>query len=215
MESLSLRGHCARWTRGGACASGHTLVCKDVFGVHISGGTCPVHWKYASSGSPGGDRHGRHAIADVFSGDQPAQREGAEGGAGCRDHRRDRHRPAHGVYRSAAGRAGAASGYAPDHVEWSSDPHAGRRANRPLPDGSAGGAGAVRAAAARSGHWCLRSTGSDAASWCWKTWSRRTGGSRCGWRPTATRIEVVKPLENALADGDDPIQGMVTGGMER
>jgi Cof subfamily protein (haloacid dehalogenase superfamily) len=28
-------------------------------------------------------------------------------------------------------------------------------------------------------------------------------------------IEVVKPLENALADGEDPIQGMVTGGLEK
>jgi Cof subfamily protein (haloacid dehalogenase superfamily) len=28
-------------------------------------------------------------------------------------------------------------------------------------------------------------------------------------------IEVVRPLENALADGNDPIQGMVTGGVER
>jgi Cof subfamily protein (haloacid dehalogenase superfamily) len=28
-------------------------------------------------------------------------------------------------------------------------------------------------------------------------------------------IEVVKPLEQALQDGDDPVQGMVTGGMEK
>jgi hypothetical protein len=28
-------------------------------------------------------------------------------------------------------------------------------------------------------------------------------------------IEVVKPLENALNDGNDPIQGMVTGGLEK
>ena len=28
-------------------------------------------------------------------------------------------------------------------------------------------------------------------------------------------IEVVQPLEDALADGNDPIQGMVTGGVER
>lgn len=28
-------------------------------------------------------------------------------------------------------------------------------------------------------------------------------------------IEVVQPLENALADGNDPIQGMVTGGLDR
>ena len=28
-------------------------------------------------------------------------------------------------------------------------------------------------------------------------------------------IEIVKPLENALADGNDPIQGMVTGGVEK
>ena len=28
-------------------------------------------------------------------------------------------------------------------------------------------------------------------------------------------IEVVKPLENALADGDDPVQGMVAGGMSK
>jgi hydroxymethylpyrimidine pyrophosphatase-like HAD family hydrolase len=28
-------------------------------------------------------------------------------------------------------------------------------------------------------------------------------------------IEVVQPLENALPDGNDPIQGMVTGGVER
>jgi Cof subfamily protein (haloacid dehalogenase superfamily) len=28
-------------------------------------------------------------------------------------------------------------------------------------------------------------------------------------------IEVIKPLEDALADGDDPIQGMVAGGIER
>ena len=28
-------------------------------------------------------------------------------------------------------------------------------------------------------------------------------------------IEVVKPLEKALIDGEDPIQGMVTGGLEQ
>jgi len=28
-------------------------------------------------------------------------------------------------------------------------------------------------------------------------------------------IEVVKPLEKALPDGDDPIQGMVAGGLTR
>ena len=149
-------------------------------------GGAPVHWRYASPCAPGGNRHGRHPAADLFAGHQPAQREGAEGGAGGGNHRRDCHGPAHGLYRAAARRAGAASGYAPDYVEWSSDAHAGRRSAGPVPAGSAGGARVVRAAAASLGRWCLPSTGRATASWCWKTWSRRMDGSRCGSRPTAT-----------------------------
>ena len=58
-------------------------------------------------------------------------------------------------------------------------------------------------------------TGRGAASWFWKTWNRRTGGLPCGSRPTATPSRWSSRWRSALIDGEDPIQGMVAGGLSK
>ena len=66
-----------------------------------------------------------------------------------------------------------------------------------------------------SEHSSSPSTTSDTANSSWKTSNRRMTGSIFGLKPIADAIEVVQPLENALPDGNDPIQGMVTGGLDK
>ncbi len=103
---------------------------------------------------------------------------------------------------AAARRPGSASGYASDYVQWCSDPHAGRRADRPLPPGGAGGAGPLRAVAGRLARWSLRLTGRGAGELVLEDMEQAQGRISLWVEANRNAIEVVKPLENALPDGE-------------
>ena len=122
--------------------------------------------------------------------------------------------PARGLHRAAAGRPRAASGYAADHVQWSSDPHTGRRAPSI--------AASMESRVARGLCGLLRPFGAVVFTFdrpgrgelVLEDLDQAHGRIALWVEANRNAIEVVKPLEDALVDGEDPIQGMAAGGAE-
>ena len=61
------------------------------------------------------------------------------------------------------------------------------------------------------GRWFSRLIGRAAGSLFLKMWNRRMERIAIWVEANRNSIEVVKPLEDALSDGENPIQGMVAG----